>query len=97
MAGVKYFPASVGQFQLVKFKTKGNSREVTVGRSNAFGSRSGLNDDVIVDFSYEKVSDGVYKITPKESMKNGQYGFYLLGTGESVGATFYDFQVNMLP
>ncbi len=97
MQAVKYFPASVSQFQLVKFNIKGKAREVTVGRSNAFGSKTGIHDDNIVEFSFEKVGDGVFKITPRKPLKKGEYGFYLLGTGESVGATFYDFTIQTAP
>lgn len=94
MAAVKYFPASVNQFRLVRFKVKGKNREVTVGQTSVFGTRSGINDDNIVDFSYEKVADGVYRITPRAPMKQGEYGFYLLGTGNAIGATFYDFSIH---
>ncbi len=93
MQAVKYFPASVNQFQLVKFSLKGKAREVTMGRSDAFGSKTGVHDDNIVEFSYEKVADGVFKITPRKLLKPGEYGFYLLGSGGSVGLTFYDFTV----
>ena len=97
MQAVKYFPASVNQFQLVKFSIKGKAREVTVGRTDAFGSKTGIHDDNIVEFSYEKVGDGVFKITPKKALKPGEYGFYLIGAGGTVGATFYDFTIKAAP
>lgn len=97
MQAVKYFPASVNQFQLVKFGIKGKAREVTMGRTDAFGSKTGVHDDNIVEFSFEKVGDGVFKITPRKPLKPGEYGFYLLGGGGSIGATFYDFTVRLAP
>ena|SRR5438445_4053484 len=97
MTTVKYFPASVNQFLMVKFEVKSRSREITVGKSNSYYSRTGIPDDALIEFSYEKVADGIFKITPKKVLKSGEYGFYLLGTGDSVGATFYDFSVRPVP
>ena len=97
MTTIKYFPASVNQFQMVKFDIKGKSREIAVGKSNSFYSKTGIADNNLVEFSYEKVGDGVFKVTPKQVLKSGEYGFYLLGTGNSVGATFFDFSVQPLP
>lgn len=97
MTTIKYFPASVNQFQMVKFEVKGKSREIVVGKSNSFSSKTGIPDDNLIEFNYEKVGDGVFKVTPKKVLKAGEYGFYMLGTGSSVGATFYDFSVNPVP
>ncbi len=97
MTTIKYFPASVNQFQMVKFDVKGKSREVAVGKSNSYYSKTGIPDDNLVEFSYEKVGDGIFKVTPKQVLKSGEYGFYLLGTGNSVGATFFDFSVRPVP
>jgi hypothetical protein len=97
MGAVNYFPASVNQFQLVKLDVKENAREVTVGKMNAFGGKFGISDEYVVQFSFEKLRDGVYKVTPKSSLPIGEYGFYLIGTGQSTGATFFDFGVRMIP
>ncbi len=97
MTTVKYFPASVNQFLMVKFDQKSKTREITVGKSNSFSSKTGIPDDALVEFNYEKVADGVFKITPKKVLKSGEYGFYMLGTGDSIGATFYDFGVKPMP
>lgn len=97
MRAVKAFPANINQFQLVKFFVKDKGREVTVGKANAFGGKFGISDEYLVEFSYEKVKDGVFKVTPKQILANGEYGFYLLGTGEGTGATFFDFGVKLVP
>jgi len=97
MTTVKYFPASVNQFLMVKFDQKDKTREITVGKSNAYSSRTGIPDSALVEFSYEKVANGIFKITPKKVLKSGEYGFYLLGSGDSIGATFYDFSVRPVP
>ena len=93
MAGVKYFPSSVSQFQMVRFDIKDRTREVTVAKSNSYLSKSGIADNFVVAFDVENVGDGIFKVTPKAPLKTGEYGFYLIGTGDSVGATFYDFGV----
>jgi len=97
MTTIKYFPASVNQFLMVKFDQKDKTREITVGKSNAYSSKTGIPDSAVVEFSYEKVANGIFKITPKKVLKSGEYGFYMLGTGDGVGATFYDFSVRPVP
>jgi len=97
MSTVKFFPSSVNQFQLIKFHVKDKGREVTVGKVNAFGGKYGISDEYLVEFAYEKVADGIFKVTPKTALVNGEYGFYLLGTGEGTGATFFDFGVKLIP
>ncbi len=97
MTTIKYFPASVNQFQMVKFDVHGKSREIAVNKSNSYYSKTGIPDDNLVEFNYEKVGDGIFKVTPKQVLKSGEYGFYLLGTGNSVGATFFDFSVKPVP
>ena len=97
MRAVKAFPANINQFQLVKFHAKDKGREVTVGKVNAFGGKYGISDEYLVEFSFEKVKDGVFKVTPKQPLINAEYGFYLIGTGEGTGATFFDFGVKLTP
>ena len=97
MRAVKAFPANINQFQLVKFHVKDKGREVTVGKVNAFGGKFGISDEYLVEFSFEKIADGVFKVTPKTPLTNGEYGFYLIGTGEGTGATFFDFGVKLVP
>ena len=97
MRAVKAFPANINQFQLVKFHVKDKGREVTVGKVNAFGGKYGISDEYLVEFSFEKIADGIFKVTPKAPLANGEYGFYLIGTGEGTGATFFDFGVKLVP
>ena len=97
MATVNYFPANVNQFQMVKFDVKGKGREVAVAKMNDYYSKTGITDEYLVEFSFEKVADGVFKVSPKTVLKSGEYGFFLLGTGASIGATFFDFGVRPVP
>lgn len=93
MAVVRYFPASVNQFQLVKFDIKDGVREITVGKSSSYYGKTDIPNDKIIEIAIDKVGDGIYKVTPKEVLIPGEHGFYLLGTGAGIGATFYDFSV----
>jgi hypothetical protein len=97
MAAVKYFPASVSQFQLVRFDVKGHDREVTVGKSSEYTNKVGIQSNFLVPVNVEKIGDGVFKVTPRGVLKSGEYGFFMLGTGASVGATFFDWSFRPIP
>ena len=65
---------------------KGDTRETTVGKFSAYGSSSGNDEKAIVSFTYEKVRPGVYKVTPKEPLTQGEYGFVTVGGSAIAGA-----------
>lgn len=89
-----YYATSPNEFVLVKLDTKQNSREVIVSQANAFGAQSGTMDKAARDFAYEKIAPGVYKVTPKADLLEGEYGFYNGGgAGPSGGAKIFDFGV----
>lgn len=93
-------PSNPSEFTLVKFNVRSDNREVTIGKSNAFGAKGGLSDEYVKQFTAEQISEGVYKITPNENLPAGEYGFYLINSGNSnastaVGAKFFDFGINL--
>ncbi|MGI8668534.1 MAG: hypothetical protein ACR2J3_01670 [Aridibacter sp.] len=95
-------PSTPNEFALVNFHIRGDSRELTIGKANAFGAKGGLSQEYVVDFEAENLGNGIYKVTPKETLKNGEYGFYLINsggsnTGAAVGAKFFDFGVKLTP
>lgn len=63
------------EYVLIKFDVKNNSRETVTGKLNAYGASGGVDDKTAVDFTYEKLSPGVYKVTPKKALEKGEYGF----------------------
>lgn len=63
------------EFALIEFKVKGNSREAVIGTANAFGSTSGVNDKVKMDFQYDKITEGIYKVYFEEPLDQGEYCF----------------------
>ncbi len=95
-------PSTPNEFTLIKFNVRSDNREVTIGKANAFGAKGGLSDEYVVEYNAEDLGNGVFKITPKVTLKNGEYGFYLINSGNSnastaVGAKFFDFGVRLIP
>lgn len=95
-------PSTPNEFTLVRFNVRSDNREITIAKSNAFGAKGGLSDEYVVQFAAESVGDGIFKVSPKVTLKNGEYGFYLINSGGSnasaaVGAKFFDFGVKLQP
>ena len=72
------------EYVLIRFDVKGDTRETVIGKANAFGASSGVDDKETVNFTYDKLRPGVYRVTPKEPLKPGEYGF-MSPTGTGVG------------
>jgi len=95
-------PSTPNEFALVRFNVRSDNREVTIGKMNAFGAKGGLSDEYVVQFDAQDMGNGVFKITPKADLKNGEYGFYLINSGNSnaanaVGSKFFDFGIKLVP
>lgn len=95
-------PSSPNEFTLVRFNQRSDNREVTIGKANAFGAKGGLSDEYVVQFTAESMGNGIFKITPNGNLTKGEYGFYLVNSGNSnasaaIGAKFFDFGVTMVP
>ena len=73
------------EYTLLRFEVKGDTRETTVGKFNAYGSSSGTDEKAIVSFTYEKIRPGVYKVTPKAPLTQGEYGFVTAGGSAIAG------------
>jgi hypothetical protein len=95
-------PSTPNEFALIRFNIRSDNREVTISKGNVFGAKGGLSDEYVVQFNAEDLGNGTFKITPAIDLKLGEYGFYLLNSGNSnassaVGAKFFDFSINMIP
>ena len=95
-------PSTPNEFAMIRFNQRSDNREVTIGKSNAFGGKGGLSDEYVVQFNAQDMGNGVFKITPVAPLPKGEYAFYLINSGNSnasaaVGAKFFDFGVNMTP
>jgi hypothetical protein len=93
---------SPNEFVLVKMDQKKNSRELVVGQANLFGAESGTLDKYSRPFDYEKLAPGVYKVTPKSDLDDGEYGFFYGGStpiaaygyfGAGISPKIFDFGI----
>jgi hypothetical protein len=96
-AGSAQSVSSPSEFTLIRLMEKKGRREARVGSLNIAGAKTGVMDHDRIPFDYEMVREGVYKVTPKQPLEAGQYGFiYALsggGTGGAMTARIFDFSV----
>ena len=96
-AGSAQTVSSPSEFTLIKLMEKSGRREARVGSMNIGGAKTGVMDSDRIAFDYQMVREGVYKVTPKQSLRAGQYGFiYALsggGTGGAMTARIFDFAI----
>jgi len=95
-------PSDPNEFTLIRFNVRSDNREVTIGKSNAFGGKGGLSDEYVVQYKAEDLGNGVFRVTPSTPLTKGEYGFFLVNSGNSnasaaVGAKFFDFGINPIP
>jgi hypothetical protein len=97
MAGFLAFGASSpAEFTMVKMEQKKNSREAILGEFNAYTSSTGARDKDIVEFSFERIRPGVFKVVPKADLASGEYCIYFAGTPAGLGfagGKIFDFSV----
>lgn len=89
--------SSPGEFTLVRLDQKQGRREARVGSMNIAGAKSGVMDKDRIAFDYQLVREGVYKVSPKQTLAAGQYAFlYALaggGTNGAMSARLFDFAI----
>lgn len=95
-------PSTPNEFTLVRFNQRSDNREVTISKTNSWGGKGGLSDEYVVALKAEDLGNGIFKVTPQADLKKGEYGFYLVNSGNSnvnagIGSKFFDFGVNMTP
>ena len=91
-----YLGGSPAEFNLVKLKSNKKMREAKVGKMNIGGAKMGVMDEDRIEFDYDMVRSGVYKVTPRQTLAAGEYGFlYSLGGGQvgAAGARIFDFAI----
>jgi len=83
-------------FSLCEFDVSKHERTLVIGSVNAFGGRSGISEKQIVEFTYERLSAGIFKVTPKTDLEEGEYCFIYIGKVESTFANgYYDFGIGL--
>lgn len=85
---------SPNEFSLVKFRQKGNSREIENGRASAYFSiniHKGVNAKDTSAFSAEEIGDGIFRVKTASDLVPGEYAFIF--SGESGRSRLYDFSI----
>jgi hypothetical protein len=95
-------PSTPNEFTLVRFNQRSDNREVTIAKVNSWGGKGGLSDEYVVPLRAEDLGNGIFKVTAAGELRKGEYGFYLVNSGNSnvnagIGSKFFDFGVNMTP
>jgi len=95
-------PSNPSEFALVKFNIRSDNREITIAKANQWGAKGGLSDESVMPVTIDNLGNGIFKVTPQKDLKIGEYGFYLLNSGNSnasaaIGAKFFDFGVKLVP
>jgi len=89
---------SPNEFILVRLKVSKGERELILAEETHFNDRVGVKPEDTVDFNLEKLSTGVYKVTPKSPLTPGEYCFFpavsTAGAGGLSGKLF-DFGVDV--
>lgn len=96
LAGSASVVKSPSEFSLVQLMEKKGRREARVGSANIAGAKTGIMDKDRIEFTYEQVRQGVFKVAPKQPLEPGQYGFVYSVAGAAGGALtarVYDFGV----
>ena len=102
LAGITEFSAgfaatatSPNEFSLIRFDRKKDRREASVASVNIGGLKSGISDKARVQFTYEDIAPGVFKVTPNADLTPGEYGFmYSIGAQAGSTARIFDFSVS---
>ena len=67
--------SSPNEFTLIKFTQKKNNRQFSKGKSDSYTYQSGIDENQKVQFSFEELKPGIFKVTPKTALKEGEYCF----------------------
>ncbi|MFA5966105.1 MAG: hypothetical protein WC804_18965 [Sphingomonas sp.] len=97
LSGTAATVASPSEFTLIQLTQKKGRREARVGSMNIGGAKTGVMDKDRLNFTYDMVRPGVYKVSPSEALKPGEYGFIYAVSGNGMGgaatARIFDFSV----
>lgn len=97
LSGSTSVVTSPNEFSLVRLMPKKGRREARVGSVNIGGAKTGVMDKDRLNFNYEMVRPGVFKVTPTTPLTTGEYGFIssFAGGGQAgaMTARIFDFSV----
>ncbi|HAD14635.1 MAG TPA: hypothetical protein DCF33_19590 [Saprospirales bacterium] len=70
-----YDIASPNSFVLVKLDKTSNTRELEIGSANIIASNVGINGDQTVQFDFDEIAAGIYRVYFSEALAPGEYAF----------------------
>ena len=100
-SGSAWGPAtSANEFILAKVDVKKSTRELEVGEDGQYtGRKYGVSEKAVRPFDYERLAPGVYRVTPKADLADGEYCFLYAGSvaasGAGGGPKLFDFGVKI--
>jgi hypothetical protein len=100
-AGTVWGPAtSAGEFVLARMDAKPSRRELEVGEHGGYtGTKYGVADKATQPFDFERLASGIYRVTPKADLADGEYCFLYGGavatSGAGAGPKLFDFTVRV--
>ena len=89
--------SSPNEFVLVKMEAKNEARELIVGETGSYGTTSGTRPKDTVDFRFDKIAPGIYRATPLNPLKPGEYCFFEEDLNFAIGQNggkLFDFGIN---
>jgi hypothetical protein len=100
-SGTAWGPAtSANEFILARMDVKKSTRELEVGEDGQYtGRKYGVAEKAVRAFDYERLAPGLYRVTPKEDLADGEYCFLYAGavaaSGAGGGPKLFDFGVKV--
>lgn len=76
---------SPNEFVLLKLDVRKNGREIVLGQASAYGAESGAKQESVVSFEFKKIEPGLYMVTPRGALAEGEYCFSYSGAPVAVG------------
>lgn len=76
--------SSPNEFALVKLRAKKDSREFDIASENNYGSSVGVSEQQKVQYTYDMVSENIYKLVITGDLASGEYCFIYTGSTPSM-------------
>ncbi len=93
--GVSFAASGPNQFTLAKFESKNGERELVIGEMGGIGTTisMGVSPKDAVEFDFEKLAPGIYKVTPRVDLPPGEYCFLYSGASPGLAIQMFDFGI----
>jgi hypothetical protein len=93
-----YLPenASVVDFLLLKIGQRLDVRQIEIGEKTFWKLQAGVDHTAQVEFTYKRIKNRLYLVTPNHELEPGEYGFYSMGVSavELKNSRVYDFGID---